>query len=135
MKLPLDTKGLKMDLRREAIKNSLQQLKTEQLLRLLEKIRIDGDSILCDNGWYAPHENKWCAKAVALGVDKLGIQCKTNEEARALIQGVGEAYSLAGKEFLLNSTSGIAGQFYTTNRLGDLKEICLEIINERRENI
>lgn len=124
-----------MDLRRLAVKDGLNQLTTNQINRLIEKIRLDPDSVLCDNGWNDPDTGRWCAKAQALDVPSLGIVCETNEKARELIQKVGEANSLAGKEFSLNTTSGISGNFYTTNRLEDLAEICEEIINERTRGV
>lgn len=54
--------------------------------------------------------------------EKYELNSMTDAKLKEIVQEMG---------FELCSTSGIEGVFYTTNRVQDIKVLCLEIINDR----
>ena len=63
-----------------------------------------------------------------LGLNNINID---NEVAKQLILKLGNEQISAGK-FSLNPISGVRGTFYTDNRIEDLKQVCWDIIEERK---
>ncbi len=53
----------------------------------------------------------------------------TNEKCQDAILDLGK-----GRGINLNPVSGIPGEFYRFNRAEDIRQVCLEILNERNFN-
>lgn len=103
-----------MDARKERLKQGLNQLTTEQLIRLLGAKESD----LClDTYHYNESYNTRCPMAYALDL-------RVDSDRRAIAEIINKGYSLC-------PTSGIEGEFFTKNRYEDLKILIREMILER----
>lgn len=101
--------------RKEGLKNGLRQLTSEQIQRVLD---YDGDMVL---DTYNYQDGKFCPLAIGLGLDKT-MQNPTHDKVFAHLTDMG---------YKVYNTKGIAGSFYTNNRLSDLKVAAQEVVQER----
>lgn len=117
-----------------AMKHGLNQLKTEQIFKILNHVNSNEDTCVDDFN-YDEDKKSWCPLAIGLGVPEIvvdrGITNLTNEIAKPLIEEVGR--SQLGK-FSLNPLKGIKGDYFRENRIADLVEMCNLIISERKSD-
>jgi hypothetical protein len=103
------------DPRKTALKMGLRQLNVSQLERVL---MWEGDMCLDTHNY---HEGKYCPLAIAVGLPYMMVE-PTNEKVFTALEERG---------FKINNTKGVEGEFYTTNRLADLRIAALEVIKEK----
>ena len=103
------------DPRKTGLKTGLRQLDNIQIQRVLD---YPGEFVLDEFNY---HEGKFCPLAVALELDKTMAE-PTNEKVQNLLRSYG---------LKINNTRGIEGEFYTTNRLEDLRLAAQEVLLER----
>ncbi len=121
------------DSRWMALWRGLDQLRTDQLIRLLN--RLDrGGAIVCDSFNYDEERQLWCPLAVGLDVPRWlegtgEPVAMTDELAKEIILRIGRRVC---KNFSLNPLSGIRGQFFRERRQADVAVVCRLLIRERQ---
>ena len=106
---------MKEDPRKTGLKNGLRQLTIEQLQRVIDY----PSEMVLDS--YNYQDGKFCPLAVALELDKKIID-PTHDKVFETLTSMG---------YKVYNTRGIAGKFYTTNRLDDLLEAAKEVLQEK----
>lgn len=106
---------LNEDPRKTGLKNGLRQLTIEQLQRV---INYPGEMCL---DTYNYHEGKFCPLAVGVGLDSMENPTHDMVHGRLLLLG-----------YKIYNTRGIAGEFYTSNRLEDLLAAAREVLEEKQ---
>lgn len=103
-----------MDPRKVGLKNGLRQLTKDQLEKVLNYQKpMVLDAFNYDDG-------KFCALAVAVGLETMPEP--THEKVFNALVDMG---------YKVYNTRGIAGSFYTDNRLTDLLEAAQEVLEEK----
>ncbi len=102
------------DPRKTGLKNGLRQLNVNQL----EKIFSYPGEMVLDT--YNYHDGKFCALAIGLGLENM--ENPTHEKVYNELVKLG---------YNVYNTRGIKGEFYTTDRLGDLLEAASEVLAEK----
>ena len=110
------SQNLNEDPRKTGLKNGLRQLTIEQLERV---INYKGEMVL-DSVNY--EDGKFCPLAVGVGLDKW-IQEPTHDKVFGMLTLLG---------YKVYNTRGIAGEFYTSNRLEDLLAAAREVLEEKQ---
>lgn len=103
------------DPRKTGLKNGLRQLTVAQLQRVID---YKGDFCL---DTYNYHEGKYCPLAIGLELDRK-ISEPTHDKVFGFLLLLG---------YKVYNTRGIEGEFYTTNRAGDLLEAAKEVLQEK----
>lgn len=105
------------DPRKTGLKNGLRQLSSDQIRRVLD---YEGEMVL-DTWNY--EDGKFCPLAVAVGLNET-MTDPTHDKVYNTLLEMG---------FKVYNTRGIKGDFYTTDRLTDLKTAALEVLEERED--
>lgn len=103
------------DPRKTGLKRGLRQLTAEQLQRVIDypgKIVLDT---------YNYEDGNFCALAIGVSLDRTMIEPSHEKVFDKLIELGYSVYN----------TRGIAGNFYTNNRLQDLLEAANEVLQEK----
>lgn len=125
--------------RKRILEERLYLLSIEQLNKI---ISLDENLLCHDEFNFNNKKQTYCPLAVALGVpeliDSISNIRPTNELVTELIKF--KAHALYGKDFILNPTKGVEGEFYhgtNVERDRDLKQLIREIVEkkERYEKI
>jgi hypothetical protein len=103
------------DPRKIGLKNGLRQLTIEQLQRVIDY----PDDMVLDNVNFA--DGKFCPLAIVLELDKTMIH-PTHDKV---------FQELTNRGYTVYNTRGIAGEFYTANRLTDLLQAAQEVLQEK----
>jgi hypothetical protein len=106
----------KEDPRKIGLKNGLRQLTIEQLERV---INYKGEMVL-DSFNY--EDGKFCPLAVGVGLDQWDRKW-SHETVFGMLHLLG---------YKVYNTRGIAGEFYTSNRLEDLMAAAREVLEEKQ---
>jgi hypothetical protein len=122
------------DARWMALSYGLNQLRTDQLIRILRHLD-DGGDMVCDSFNYDEDRQLWCPLAIGLGIPRLITQSAgdrpkmTDSLAKSVILDVGRRLC---KSFSLNPMSGTPGRFFRTTRRSDVAAVCRLLVGERR---
>jgi hypothetical protein len=81
-------------------------------------LSYDGEMVL---DTYNYEDGKFCPLAIAVGLDKT-VKEPTHEKVYNKLVELG---------YKVYNTRGIQGEFYTTNRLEDLIEAAIEVLDEK----
>jgi hypothetical protein len=117
-----------------ALSYGLNQLRTDQLIRVLKHLDGGGD-MACDSFNYDEGRQLWCPLAIGLDVprriEELGIDPAkmTNTLAKSVILDVGRSFRGG---FSLNPLSGTPGRFFRSTRQSDVAVVCRVLVGERR---
>lgn len=103
------------DPRKTGLKNGLRQLSIDELKRVL----AHPHEMVLDTFNY--EDGKFCPLAVALELDKT-MDSPTHDKV---------FNELTNRGYKVYNTRGIQGEFYTTNRLEDLKTAAREVLQEK----
>ena len=107
--------GASEDPRKTGLKTGLRQLTDDQLVKVLT---YQGDFVLDTYNYF---DGNFCPLAVALDLPAT-LAAPTNERVIATLENLG---------YKVFNTRGIAGVFYTTDRLRDLRIATNEVLAER----
>jgi hypothetical protein len=107
-----------MDKRKEGLKNGLRQLTDEQINRVLDWPH----EMVLDEFNY--QDGKYCPLAVGVNIPSIIKGEPSHEKVSAILTLLG---------YKIYNTRGIQGEFYTSDRFGDLRIAAYEILQERKE--
>lgn len=104
------------DPRKTGLKNGLRQLTIIQLQRVID---YEGEMVL---DTYNYEDGKFCALAIGIGLDAKMVE-PSHEKVFEMLTNLG---------YSVYNTRGIAGKFYTNDRLKDLLEAANEVLQEKK---
>jgi len=122
------------DARWAALSHGLNQLRTDQLIRILKHLDAGGE-MACDSFNYDEDRQLWCPLAVGLDIPSWIEQSgndpaeMTDKVAKRIILGIGRRWRM---DFSLNPLSGTPGRFFRTTRQSDVAVVCRLLIDQRR---